>query len=97
MAQIKVKNGVKSPVFIIFLFFEFCVHLLKRKLLLPFQSISCVVLICYVPTSSLVQTFWMWTGNRAADFQVKTGGEVGKFWTYEVRLDSIYSLNMDLY
>ena len=27
----------------------------------------------------LLKPFWIWSGNRAADFQVKTGGDVGKF------------------
>ena len=33
-----------------------------------------------------VKTFPIWTENRAADFHVKTGGDVGSFWTYEVQL-----------
>ena len=41
----------------------------------------------------LIKTFWIWSGKRAADFQVKTGGDVGSFWSYEIPIN--YPLNMD--
>ena len=56
-----------------------------NHLLCRFNLLRTDVILCKI--------FWIWTGNRPANFQVKTGGEVGKFWTYEVPI--ISSLNMN--